>query len=84
MSINAVAIIGIMFLTICSFGFLADITLRNWKAVGNRKDTFMFGKLNRRTLHPESRPTLDCFRTCMTKFAWDVDETSSCALGCRS
>jgi hypothetical protein len=84
MSINTLAIIAIMFVTICSFGFLADIILTNWKAVGNRRDTFMFAKSNRRPPYPESRPTLDCFRTCMTKFAWDVDETSSCALGCKS
>jgi hypothetical protein len=83
MSVDTVAIIAIMFVTICSFGFLADTILTNWKAVGNRRDSFMFGKSNKRPLHPESRPTLECFRTCMGKFAWDVDETSSCAAECR-
>lgn len=84
MSVNAITIVAIMVVAITSFGFLADMILANWRALGKRKGAFMFRSPNKKPLHPRSNPSLDCFRTCMQKFVWDVDETPYCASECKS
>lgn len=83
MNINMITIIGILVVAICSFGFLADMMLANWRALGRTKND-PFSKLNKRVLSRHLKPGLDCFEACMNKLAWDVDETSLCASECRA
>ena len=84
MNVNMVTIAAILITVTCSFAFLADMILANWRALGKTKGPTTFGKSNKRPLNPHPKRSLDCFRTCMKKFAWDVDETSLCASECRS
>ncbi len=79
-----ITMIVILLVAITSFGFLADMILANWRALRKRKGAFMFGNPDKKPLHPRSNPSLDCFRSCMQKFVWDVDEASFCASECRS
>jgi hypothetical protein len=83
MNINMITIIGILVVAICSFGFLADMMLANWRALGRTK-TDSFSKPNKRVLSHRLKPSLDCFEACMNELAWDVDETSLCASKCRA
>ncbi len=83
MSDNLMIIIGIIIIVMCSFGFLADMILANWRAMETSKGA-PFSKLNRKGLLHRQKPTLDCFGACMKKLAWDVDEVSLCALKCRA
>ncbi len=81
MSVNTLMIIGIVIVVLCSFGFLADMILANWRAMSKTKAA-PFSKLNRSGLLHWQRPTLDCFGVCMKKYAWDVEEVSLCASKC--
>lgn len=83
MDINLISIVVILVVAICSFGYLADMMLADWRALGRTKGA-PFSRLNKRALSHRVKPGLDCFGACMKKFAWDVDETSLCASECRS
>jgi hypothetical protein len=83
MDISMITIAAILVVAICSFGYLADMVLADWKALGKTKGA-PFSTFNKRALSHRLKPSLDCFGACMKKFAWDVDETSLCAARCRS
>jgi hypothetical protein len=83
MDTSITIITAILVVAICSFGYLADMVLADWRALGKTKGA-PFSVFNKRALSHRLKPGLDCFGACMKKFAWDVDETSICASQCRS
>ncbi|MGB6065404.1 MAG: hypothetical protein WBG50_11380 [Desulfomonilaceae bacterium] len=83
MNVDLISILVITVVVMCSFGYLADMIFANWRAMGRTKAD-PFSKLNKRGLIHRQKPALDCFGTCMKKYAWDVDETSLCASKCKA
>ena len=83
MNVDLIIILVIMVAVMCSFGYLADLIFEDWKAMGKTKAD-PFGKLTKKGLMHRQKPALDCFGTCMKKYAWDVDETSLCASRCKA
>jgi hypothetical protein len=83
MNLNMITIVGILVVAICTFGFLADMMLANWRAL-ERTKTDPFRKLNKGVRSHRLKSSLECFEACMNKLAWDVDETSPCASKCRA
>ena len=77
-----ILIAGTLFVTICSFVYLAVVLVQNWRNNEKTKgspfhlmdDGFSFRHTERRH---------NCFETCMARNDWDVDRTSACALECR-
>jgi hypothetical protein len=83
MSTNVLTIAAIAVVAICSFGFLADVMLADWRALGKTKGA-PFSKLNKKGLSHGLKPGLGCFAACMKRFAWNVDEASPCASKCKA
>ncbi len=82
MNINVLAFVTILVVALCSFGYLLDVMLADWKASEKTKGD-LFGKFKDQTRH-RYRQGVDCFQSCMKKFAWDVDEVPLCASKCQA
>jgi hypothetical protein len=54
--------------------------MADWR-VSEKTKGDLFGKFKRETRN-RHRNGLDCFQTCMKKFAWDVDEVPLCTSKC--
>ena len=80
MNTNVLTFITILIVVLCSFGYLLDIMLADWKASEKTKGALFSGFKN--GFRDQRKPGLDCFQTCMKKFAWDVDEVPLCASKC--
>ncbi len=80
MNINVLTIVTISVVAICSFGYLLDMMLADWRASAKTKGDLFSGLKN--GFRKQSKPGLECFQTCMKKFAWDVGEVPLCASKC--
>jgi hypothetical protein len=81
MNTNVLSFITILAVVLCSFGYLLDIMLADWKASEKTKGALFSGIKNG---FRERKPGLSCFQVCMKKFAWDVDEVPLCASKCQA
>lgn len=82
MNANIIDIAAILILAASGFVFLAVVTLANWRLTERTKGS-VFKMLDKRRLFRRVTPVADCFRACMKRFAWNVDQTSVCTLKCR-
>lgn len=81
-TLTLIFIAGTLFVALCSFIYLAVVLVQNWRNNERVKGSpFHVMDDGIPSGHVEARH--NCFETCMSRNAWDVDRTSACALECR-
>lgn len=82
MNANMISMAAILILSVSGFVFLAIVTLANWR-LSDRTKNSLFKTLDPRRSSRSLKPVADCFRVCMRRFAWNVDQASFCTSKCR-
>ncbi len=76
-------IAGLLVVALCSFVYLATVLVANWRQMESSKGS-PFHVMDEGLSFGRVEPHHGCFETCMSHYAWNVDQVPSCTLGCKS
>jgi hypothetical protein len=82
-ALTLILIAGILVVSLCSFVYLAMVLVANWRQFESSKGS-PFHVTDEGISFGRVAPHHDCFETCMSHFAWSVDEVPPCTLQCKS
>lgn len=77
-----IVVAGMLLVSICSFIYLAVVLIQNWRNNERIKGS-PFHVMDEGISFGRVPPHHDCFDSCMSRNAWDVDRTPVCALECK-
>ncbi len=82
-ALTIVMLAGILVISVCSFAYLITVMVANWRQIES-SDGSPFHVMDEGISFGHVQPHHECFETCMTHSAWDVDQVPSCTRECKS